>query len=324
MILEEVKARNQQEMNKIYRTNSKNRDSLLPNLSIVIVSYNVKELLLKCLESVETATKSIDSEVFVVDNDSRDGTVEAVEKEFSKVILIANVENLGFAKANNIALKLAKGKYILVLNPDTKLLPDTLSTMIKFMSDHDDVGIATCKIELPNGKLDRDCRRHFPTPWRAFTHFSGLSKIFSGSKLVDQYYYGYLPDDREIEVDACVGAFMMVQKKAIEEVGYFDEDFFFYGEDLDWCWRFREKGYKIMYTPITKIIHHKGASSGMKKDSQEVSKATKDSQKRALYESVHAMEIFYKKHYLKSYPFFINWLVIISLKVLEKVRTLSV
>ena len=116
---------------------------------------------------------------------------------------------------------------------------------------------------------------------------------------------------------------MMVRKNAISKVGLFDEDFFFYGEDLDWCWRFKEKGYKIVYSPITKIIHYKGAASGIKKYSQFVTKATKESKRKALYESVHAMEIFYKKHFIAKYPFFINWPVLTSLKILERIRALS-
>ncbi|OGC51168.1 hypothetical protein A2982_04300 [candidate division WWE3 bacterium RIFCSPLOWO2_01_FULL_39_13] len=117
---------------------------------------------------------------------------------------------------------------------------------------------------------------------------------------------------------------MMIRKSAISKVGLFDEDFFFYGEDLDWCWRFKEKGYQVVYTPITKIIHYKGVASGIKPASSHLSKATRQSRKRALYESIHAMEVFYKKHYLTKYPFFINWLVLISLKILERIRLLSV
>mgnify|MGYP003394275545 CR=1 FL=1 len=293
------------------------------DLSIVIVSYNTKELLLECLNSVRLATRKINTEVFVVDNDSKDGSPEMVAKDFKEVKLFANKQNLGFSKANNQALKKARGKYILVLNPDTQVLKDTLVKMIDFMNKNPDVAVSSCRVELANGSLDRDCRRHYPTPWRAFTHFSGLSQKFKGSKIFDQYYMGYLSEKKEHEVDACVGAFMMVRKKAMDVVGLFDEDFFFYGEDLDWCFRFRQEGYKIVFTPITKIIHHKGAASGMKQSSKDVTKASKESKKRALFESVHSMEIFYKKHYVEKYPFYINWPVILSLKALERIRVAS-
>ena len=293
------------------------------DLSIVIVSYNTQEVLDACLKSVQVAIKNLKSEVFVVDNNSSDKTLEMIRSNFPWAKLIANSQNLGFSKANNQALIKAKGKYILILNPDTEVFPKTLTSMMSYMDKNPNAGISTCRVELPNGQLDKDCRRHFPTPWRSFTHFSNLSKIFQGSRIFDQYYVGYVKDDIEQEVDSCVGAFMMIRKSALEKVGFFDEDFFFYGEDLDLCYRFGQKGYKVVFTPITKIIHHKGVASGIKKSSSHITKATKESKRRALYESVHSMEIFYKKHYLNSYPFFINWLVILSLKILERVRVLS-
>lgn len=293
-------------------------------LSIVVVSFNVKELLGDCLKSVKVATKSLDTEVFVVDNDSHDGTPEMVKKDFPWVKLIANDKNLGFSKANNQAIKKAKGEYVLILNPDTVVLPETFTKMIDFMKKNPNVGVATCRVEFPSGALDKDCRRHFPTPWRSFTYFSGLSKLFKGSKIFDQYNYGYVNDNQEQEIDACVGAFMLIPKKAIEKIGMFDEEFFFYGEDLDWCYRFREHGYKIVYTPITKIIHHKGASSGIKKSSQEVTSATNETRKMVMRQSVRAMRIFYRKHYQKKYPFFINWFVYLGMWSMEKYRVSKV
>src|SRR3989344_697910 len=234
------------------------------DISIIIVSFNTKELLIDCLNSLIVAVKNFKSEIFVVDNNSHDNTVESVKRFFPEVKTVANSQNLGFSKANNQAIKKAKGKYIVILNPDTKVMPDAFKTMMKFMEQDPKIAVSTCRVELPNGELDRDCRRHFPTPWRAFCHFSGLSKLFKGSKIFDQYYYGYLSQDNEHEIDSCVGAFMFVRSSSIKKVGLFDEDFFFYGEDLDWCWRFKEVGYKIFYNPQAKIIHYKGAASGMK------------------------------------------------------------
>lgn len=290
------------------------------DLSLVIVSFNTKEILDECLKSVQKAAKNLQTEIFVVDNNSSDGTAQMVKKNHPWVKLIANRTNLGFSKANNQALAKARGQYILVLNPDTKLAPDTITKMMDFLKKHQDVAVATCRVELANGALDRDCRRHFPSPWRAFCHFTGLSKIFPGSKIFDQYYMGYLSPNTEHEVDACAGAFMFIRKSKMDKVGLFDEDFFFYGEDLDWCWRFREAGYKIVYTPITKIIHYKGVSSGIKKETQEISKATKESKKRVLKESTRAMRLFYQKHYQDKYPFFINWLVLAGIKLIELIR----
>lgn len=294
------------------------------DLSVVIVSFNTKEVLNECLLSLKVAIKNLKVEVFVVDNNSSDQTAGMVKENHPWVKLIANKQNLGFSKANNQALKKIRGQYVLVLNPDTKLMGDTLTKMLVFMRKRQDVAVATCKVELANGKLDRDCRRHFPSAWRSFCHFSGFEKIFPSSKIFDQYYMGYLPLNIEHEVDACAGAFMFIRKSEMDKVGLFDEDFFFYGEDLDWCWRFREAGYKIVYTPITKIIHYKGVSSGIKKETQEISKATEESKKRALAESTRAMKLFYEKHYKDKYPFFINWLVLFGIYLIGKIRLLKV
>lgn len=293
------------------------------DFSIVIVSFNTKELLADCLKSVLAAAKNLKVEIFVSDNNSHDGTAKMVKENFPAVNLIANKTNLGFSKANNIAIRKCRGKYLLVLNPDTRIMADTLVKMQGYMENHQDVGIATCRVELPNGELDPDCRRHFPTPWRAFSHFSGLAKIFRGSKVFDQYYFGYRSADGEHEIDACHGAFMMVKRSALAKVGLFDEDFFFYGEDLDWCWRFKEKGYKIMFAPITKIIHYKGAASGMKQISKHLTKATRESKRKALVESTRAMKLFYQKHYQDKYPFFVNWLMYLGIWILGKYRLLS-
>ncbi len=290
------------------------------DVSVVIVSYNTRELLSKCLSSLKVATQNLKAEIIVSDNDSFDGTADMVRKQFPGVKVIENRDNLGFSKANNVAITSACGKYILILNPDTEIEKDTIGKMIDFMEKRPEVGIATCKVVLPNGQLDRDCRRHFPTPARSFTHFSGLSKIFRGSKIFDQYYMGYLSNRGEHEVDSCAGSFMFIRKKDLDRVGLFDEDFFFYGEDLDLCWRFKELGYKVVYTPVTKILHHKGAASGMKPTTTYITKATRQSKRRALAESTRAMKLFYQKHYQGKYPNFVDWLMFFAIWILEKIR----
>jgi len=288
----------------------------MTDLSIIIVNYNVKELLRQCLQSLA----GVDCEIFVADNASKDGSVEMVREEFPEVKLIASKENLGFAKANNLALRQAQGRYLLFLNPDTVVPKETLSTIIQFMDGDPKVGVATCFIELASGGMDMDCHRGFPTPWASFCHFSGLAKLFPRSKLFGQYHQTWKDLSKTHEIDSCVGAFMMVRRGAMEEVGVWDEDFFFYGEDLDWCYRFREKGFKVMFYPHVKIIHHKGASSGMKKSSQEVTTASRESKRRARKASTEAMRIFYEKHYIKKYPKLVNWLVLRGIKLMEKIR----
>ena len=293
------------------------------DLSIVIVSYNTKELLLDCLLSINVPAK-LKVEVFVVDNHSKDSTPSMVRKKFPDFQLITNSQNLGFSKANNQALVKARGKYILILNPDTKVMLDTLGKMIDFMDQNEKVAIATCRVELANGRLDPDCHRLFPTPWRAFCHFLGLSRIFKGSKLFDQYRMGFLDPDQQSQIDACMGAFMMIRPKVLKDIGLFDEDFFFYGEDLDFCYRAKEKGYQIVYTPITRIIHLRGAASGIKKSTAHLTKATDESKRLALLESARAMRLFYKKHLAKNYPLFINWFIYFAISVIERLRLLKI
>lgn len=295
------------------------------DISIIIVSYNTKELLADCLDSISNYSKNIKCETFVVDNDSHDNTAEFVRKNYPWVKLIASGKNLGFSRANNLALKKSVGKYVLILNPDTKLMPDTLSSMTHFMDKSaSDVGMATCRVELASGQLDKDCRRLFPTPSRSLAHFLGLSKLFKKSAFFNGYYCGHLPEDKQHAIDACVGAFMFIKKDLLNRIGFFDEDYFFYGEDLDLCYRFKKAGYKIIYTPITKIIHYKGASSGIKSHSQHLSKASRQSKIRVLQESTRAMSLFYKKHYMGKYPKIVTYTVLAAIKLVSAVRLLKV
>jgi len=290
------------------------------DLSIIIVNYNTRALLEKCLTSVGSSKGLSGYEIFVVDNASTDGSSLMVGKRFLKVAIIKNSENLGFSKANNLAIKKTRGRYILLLNPDTYVKENTLSEMISFMEANPEAGVATCRVELPSGQLDLDCRRSFPTPWVSFTHFSHLSRIFPKSKFFGRYQMTYKNEDEVAEVDSCVGAFMMIRREAQREVGLLDESFFFYGEDLDWCFRFKEKGWKVLYNPKVKIIHYKGASSGMKKTSKDVTSATREAKRKALIASTEAMEIFYRKHYIKKYPKIVSFLVFGTIWCLRSLR----
>ena len=292
------------------------------DLSVIIVNYNVKELLRQCLRSLQStiSNQQLAIEIFVVDNASKDGSVAMVRREFPEVKVTASKENLGFAKANNLAIRESSGRYLLFLNPDTTVPKETLPTIIRFMDDNLEVGVATCFIELTSGGMDTDCHRGFPTPWASFCFFARLEKLFPRSKLFGQYHQTWKNLAETHEVDACCGAFMMVRRKAMEEVGAWDEDFFFYGEDLDWCYRFKEHGWKVMFYPHCKIIHHKGASSGMKKTSREITTATRESKRRARKASTDAMRIFYEKHYRQKYPMLVNWLVFLAIKMMEKIR----
>ncbi len=232
-------------------------------LSIVIVSYNVKEFLEQCLLSVLKAMKNIEGEIFVVDNNSVDGTQSMLKAKFNlpKVHLMFNKENVGFGRANNQALRLCKGEFVLVLNPDTLLQEDTLEKMIAFMRTDEKIGAAGCKLLNADGSFQLSCRRSFPSPEVSFYKIIGLSRLFPKSRRFARYNLTYLSTEETYEVDALMGAFMFLRREVLETVGVFDEAFFMYGEDLDWCYRIKQAGWKIYYYSGTQIIHYKGESA---------------------------------------------------------------
>jgi len=296
------------------------------DLSIIIISYNTKDFLQKCLWSLKDSdfrinSRDLDWEIIIADNASSDDSVKFLKNlEWLNLKLMLNKDNLGFAKANNLALKKAEGRYILFLNPDTVLSKETLKVMFDFMEKNPQVGAATCRLNLPDGRLDQPCHRGFPTAWNAFCYFSGLEKLFPKSKIFAGYSLGYLPLDKTHEIDAGHGAFLMVRRKAGEPLGWFDQDYFWYGEDLDFCYRLKQNGWKIMFVPTTKIIHWKGAASGLKKHSQKISTANRSTKIKATQASVKVMRIFFNKHYRNKYPRPVYWLVMLGINLLEKVR----
>lgn len=257
------------------------------DLSIIIVNYNVKEFLKNLLYSIKKAAQNFSTEIIVVDNASDDGSVEMIKEKFPEVILIENKSNVGFGKANNQGLKIAKGRFILLINPDTLVAEDTFQKMIEFFDSHLDVGMAGCKILNPDGTLQLACRRSFPGPWTAFTKVTGLSSLFPKSKLFARYNLTYLDENQTYEVDAISGSFMMLRKEVYDKVGGFDEQFFMYGEDLDLCYRIQKAGYKIFYVHTTQIIHYKGEST----------KRSSLDETKIFYQAMH---LFVKKHLSSS------------------------
>lgn len=263
-----------------------------------------------------------DYEVFVVDNGSSDDSAQSIKSLMPWVKLIENKENLGFAKANNQAIQLAQGEYILLLNPDTENIDNGIEKTLNFMDKHPEIDAITCRVELADGKPDWACHRGFPTPWASFCYFLGLEKIFPKSKLFGQYHLTYLALNEPHEIDVPSGCFFMVRRKVIEKVGLLDEAYFMYGEDVDWAYRIKKAGGKIYFYPDAKIIHYKGCSSGIKKETQKktaVSKATKIKAVNCFYD---AMKIFYKKHYKTKYPFFINWLIYLGIEIKRQISLL--
>lgn len=286
------------------------------DLSIVILNFNTRELLRNCLVSLKD-TKDIKLQIIVVDNASADDSAQMVKDDFKEVKLIESSKNLGFAGGNNLALKYLQSRYVLFLNSDTVVPADTLGAMVKFMDQHPECGISTCRVDLKIGGMDKDCHRGFPTPWNSVCHFIGLENIFPGVPLFNSYYLGYQDLTKIHEVEAITGAFLLVRKEAADRLGYWDDTFFFYGEDLDFCYRYYQAGWKIFYNPEVNIIHYKGASSGFKKESQQFTAAQLETKRRVARESVRAMRIFYHKHYVHKYPWVVSKLVDLGLNILE-------
>ena len=243
-------------------------------LSVVIVSYNVRELLTACIDSVVKAAEGIDTEVFVVDNKSVDDTIEVINRDYPWVHLINNKENLGFSKANNIAIRQAEGEYVLLLNPDTVVAGGTLRGAIEFMDQHPEAGGAGVRMHNADGTLAPESRRAVPTLMVAARKMLGFTK---------RYYMSYLSWNEPGQIEVISGAFMLLRRKAIDQVGMLDEDFFMYGEDIDLSYRLLKGGWQNWYLPLD-IIHYKGQS-------------TQKSDFRYVHVFYQAMLIFFRKHY---------------------------
>lgn len=303
-----------------------------PDLSVVILNYNTRDRLRECLQSLaaaravflpatsevggrrwqvggasfddrsnlEPATSDLvrgpRTEVFVVDNASTDGSADLVAAEFPWVCLIRSPHNGGYAYGNNLALQRAAGRYCLLLNPDTVVPANALADMVAFLDAHPEAAVAGPKLVRADGSLDLACRRSFPSPEVSLYRLLGLSRLFPKSRRFGRYNLTYLDPDEPAEVDSVVGAFMLVRREAIEQVGLLDESFFMYGEDLDWAWRMKERGWKVLYNPAVTVLHHKGEASRQASD-------------RALLAFYDAMRIFYRKHYAARSPLLLNWLV---------------
>jgi GT2 family glycosyltransferase len=284
-------------------------------LSIVIVNYNAQDFLIKCLRSIQTAIKLLEYEVIVVDNGSIEKSEDLIKNEFPMIKFIANQINKGFPKASNQGIRISKGEYILLLNPDTVILPNTIEQCISFLDTNPQVAVVTCYVELATGQIDPACHRGFPTPWASLCYFLGLEKLFPKSRLFSRYHLGWLPLNIRHEIDTPSGCFYLVKRSVLNEVGLLDEDYFLYFEEVDLSYRIKEKGWKIFFLPEVKIIHYKGISSGIKKDTKHMSKATKETKKLAINSFCNSMKLFYDKHYKGKYPKVIDWLMYLGIEV---------
>lgn len=255
-------------------------------ISIIIVSYNVSDLLQQALDSLLDATKDLAFEIFVVDNNSQDQTVIMVKEKYPMVNLMVNKENIGFSKANNQAIIKAKGEYVLLINPDTITSKDTIKKVIYFMDEHLEAGGLGVRMINAQGKFLPESKRGLPTPWASLTKFAGLAKLFPTSKAFSKYYMGWIGEHQTSEIEILAGAFMMLNHQALKKIGLLDESFFMYGEDIDLSYRLTLGGYKNYYFPETYIIHFKGQS-------------TRKLSWRYIQSFYGAMFIFVRKYFLK-------------------------
>ncbi|MCU0494954.1 MAG: glycosyltransferase family 2 protein [Chloroflexaceae bacterium] len=310
----------------------------MPRLAIVILNYNRADLLADCLESIYSHPTRCTLDVWVVDNASTDGSAAIVRERFPLSHLIVSPRNGGFSYGNNLALRkilgngelrieneeidnrqsaignppalsLSKGQssipdYVLLLNNDTIVPPGALDGLVDYLEMHPDVGCVGPRLLLPDGSLDLACRRSFPTPEVAFYRMVGLSRLFPNSARFNRYNLGYLDPDVETEVDSVVGACMLLRTSIIQEVGLLDEQFFMYGEDLDWAYRIKQYGWRVVYYPAVHVWHYKRAASTRRAIPSI----------RAFYD---AMRIFHRKHFAATTPAPLNWLIEVGITAKE-------
>ena len=252
-------------------------------VSVVIVSYNVSHYLLQCLDSIKSALRGIEGEIIVIDNHSRDDSVSLVRRCHPEATVIESLHNLGFAKANNIAIRQAKGDYVLLVNPDTLIEENTIKDVVNFLDDNQHAGAAGLMMVNADGTPAPESRRAVPTPMTAFYKFSGLCSMFPKSRRFGKYYLGFLPWDSPQRIEVVSGAFCMVRRTTLDAIGLLDEDYFMYGEDIDLSCRILKAGYENWYLP-SRIVHYKGES-------------TQKSSFAHVHVFYRAMLIFIRKHY---------------------------
>ena len=286
---------------------------MMLDLGIIIVNYNVRDLLRECLASVYDSRGSFSFEVCVVDNGSRDGSADMVAEEFPQVRLI-RTENRGYAVGNNLGLRefgfdavgqqvATLPRFALLLNADTVLPPSALAGMIEFLEQRPKAGVVGPRLVRADGSLDRACRRSFPTPEVALYRLSGLSRLFPKSERFGRYNLTYLSPDVTTELDSVVGAFMMIRRETLAEVGLLDERYFMYAEDLDFCYRAKQLGWQVWYNAAVTVLHYKGQSSRQRSEFANAK----------FYET---MRMFHDKHFKEQTFFLVNWLIYAGIDLL--------
>jgi GT2 family glycosyltransferase len=293
-------------------------------LAIIIVNYNTRELLDDCLASIFKADHPKGGlQVVVVDNDSADDSLAMVAEKYPAVITIKNSKNLGFAKGNNIGVATSDARHLLFLNSDTVIKRYSLVKPLKYLKMHPKVGAITIKLLLKDGSVDFDNHRGFPTPTASFFKFSGLAKIFPNSTLFNSYHLGFRKLDKIHQIPVAAGSYLMMPTKIFNDIGMWDETYFFYGEDIDICFRINEAGYSIIYYPKVSALHLRGASSGLRKENSQTAASSKANRIKVAKSSSDAWKIFYKKFYSKRYPAIVTAIVLTGIAIKGKLRVLK-
>ena len=273
-----------------------------PDISVCMVALNVRDFIRDCLHSLHQASSSLSIEVIIVDNHSTDGTLEILRSEFLSetsslpVRLVENSQNEGFVRPTNQGMRLAAGRYLLWLNPDTIIHPGALDQLVEFMESHPDVGICGPKVLNRDGSMQKPCRRGVSRPWATFSYFSGLSRLFPNSKLFGGYLLNYMDEDATHEVDGVSGSCMFIRRAVLDQIGYVDEQFFAYQDDADYCFQAQKAGWKIYYVPTARITHF-GGQGGSRAQPY-----------RSIYEWHRSYYLYYRKNLSADYFFLFNWL----------------
>ncbi len=289
------------------------------HLSIIIPTFNNHDHVVPLFKSLAKSIRYLnkETEIIIVDNNSKDQTLNLVKKNHSNVIIIANNKNLGFSKAANSGLRKSSGEHILLLNPDIILSENVLQETLDFLVKHPQVGVITCKVLQTNGQIDLACHRGFPTPLASFAYFLGLDRLMSQNKSISAYHLLYKPLNTIHEIDSPSGAFYLTRRSVVEKTGLLDEKFFMYGEDLDWSYRIKKNGFKIIYYPRCYITHHKKQSG--------INSRNRNIQINTINAFYNAMKIFYRKHYLRDNPSIVNYAIlqVIEIKRMWKILWLK-
>lgn len=291
-------------------------------LTVIILSYNVRDLLKKAIKAIYRTYKDEYLQIIVVDNASSDGSSGMVRKEFPKVKIVQSNTNTGFSKGNNLARKFATGDFILFLNPDTEVQKNAITKCLEILDRKLELGAITCRVMLPNGKIDYSCHRGLPSVWNTFCYWTGLSRLFPKSSVFAGYEATYLNIHKSHYIDCISGTFLMIKRVALEKIGWWDEDYWWNGEDIEFCFRLKNAGYKIWYEPSVTMMHYKGSSSGLWNTAQvKVSKETKE---RSAKSASRAMRIFIEKHWKELGPWPIMLVVRLGIYILEKYRMMMI